>query len=356
MRLLVLLSIFWLAVNTVFAGAKFNGSISFFSSGNLIGYNIPQIYNDSPYYTTGTLALYVVGTYSPYYGSGSIYGTQLYVSNPFAGLPPGYAYNNDTGIVAFSDDPINYTYLWVGLYEYNGLQYVLADFQNIPVQLYFSPPPEPPAISTQPSSYSGVAGQNFNISVVASGEDLSYQWYRNGSVIGGATGSSLVFSNPTVADDGNYYVTVSNSSGSVNSSTVSVQILSYYEMWSNTQFSDSEIASINISGKYADPDNDNISNLMECALGKNPKMPDGSWLHSLATNEGKIIIKYKKPINLNEFRYYLEYQDELGTSWSEGFFSHQMESDDGNNQVWAFECPTDTAMGFFRLAVEEIQH
>jgi len=123
-----------------FAAAKFNGNISFYSSGNLVGYNIPQIYNTSSTYSTGTLAMYVVGTYAPYYGVGLIYGTELYASLPYDGLYPSYVYNNDSGVVAFSDAPANYTYLWVGLYEYNGFEYALSDYQNILVSTYFPAP------------------------------------------------------------------------------------------------------------------------------------------------------------------------------------------------------------------------
>jgi hypothetical protein len=200
-----------------FAAAKFNGNISFYSSGNLVGYNIPQIYNTSSTYSTGTLAMYVVGTYAPYYGVGLIDGTELYVSPPFDGLYPSYVYNNDSGVVAFSDAPANYTYLWVGLYEYNGFEYVLSDYQNILVTTYFPAPTDPLAVSSHPTSLNLNVGQRAAFSVTASGTDLSYQWKKDGVNIDGATSSSFTIASVSETDSGSYKATVMSSTGVVES-------------------------------------------------------------------------------------------------------------------------------------------
>jgi hypothetical protein len=45
-------------------------------------------------------------------------------------------------------------------------------------------------ITTQPSAASVCAGQNFTVSVLATGTALNYQWRRNGSNVSGATNSS----------------------------------------------------------------------------------------------------------------------------------------------------------------------
>ena len=246
-RLLAALFILTCLTLNLSGAAKFNGSISFFSSGNLVGYNIPQIYNDSSLYTTGTLVIQIVGVYQPYYGTGLVYGNTLYTSNTITGIYPGYAYNNDTGIVAFADAPTNYNYLWVGLYEFNGYQYVLSDYQNIPVSLYFgstSPTVDPPSINSITNNKWDVArGSTVNLSVSATGENLSYQWqYRRSSSDSWADVSNSDMSSfPTGAQSeqltlrninerinnviynyfGYYRVVVSNSGGSV-SAEVSV--------------------------------------------------------------------------------------------------------------------------------------
>ena len=307
-----------------FSGARFNGPISFFSSGNLVGYNIPQIYNDSLYYSTGTLALYIVGTYSPYYGVGQIYGTQLYVSSPFQGLLPSYSYNNDSGVVAFSDAPTNYTNLWVGLYEFNGVQYILADYQNIPVERYFTIPIDPPLISTQPTGVSAIEGQSFVLTVSASGEQLTYQWYKNGSPIAGANSASLDIQDSSEDDSGIYYIVISNSSGSVNSSSVIVDVLGY-DAWIINHFSEFEVNETNLSLRTSDADSDGISNLMEYALGKDPRVSGSGWMHEMQLSGETLIIKYLKPENVKGISYRLEYtNDYVSGSWDIGQFDHQL--------------------------------
>lgn len=235
--------LFAIATTQTFSAAKFNGAISFFSSGNLVGYNIPQIYNDSSIYTTGSISISIVGTYAPYYGVGQIYGTRLYISSPAAGLYPGYAYNNDTGIVAFADAPTNYSYLCVGLYEYSGTAWLLSDYQNILVSTYFPEPIDPPVLNSVSSSSEVSLGSDLTLSANASGESLSYQWQYGGSSTSswsdidpyfgwnnrynGADSNALSITDIGTAIDGQrkfnfgyYRVVVSNSSGTVTSSPI----------------------------------------------------------------------------------------------------------------------------------------
>lgn len=65
----------------------------------------------------------------------------------------------------------------------------------------------PPVITTQPTNLAICPGSAGQISVVATGERLSYQWFRDGVAIG-ATGSTLQFTNYNVAQDGQYGVVI----------------------------------------------------------------------------------------------------------------------------------------------------
>ena len=77
-----------------------------------------------------------------------------------------------------------------------------------------------PTISTQPVSLSASAGASVTFSVAATGSaTLAYQWYDAGTAISGATGSSYTIASVTEADAGDYYVTVTNSVGSVTSAS-----------------------------------------------------------------------------------------------------------------------------------------
>jgi alpha-tubulin suppressor-like RCC1 family protein len=76
----------------------------------------------------------------------------------------------------------------------------------------------PPSIQTQPASVTLVSGQNATFSVAASGTDITFQWYRDGMVIPGATLGTYTESSVTLADDNaSFTVVVSNAVGSISS-------------------------------------------------------------------------------------------------------------------------------------------
>ena len=82
-----------------------------------------------------------------------------------------------------------------------------------------------PAILSQPQSQTVMAGANVMFTVTAQGRPApNYQWRFNGAAISGATSTSLNLSNAQMADAGNYTVTVTNSAGSVTSSTASLTV------------------------------------------------------------------------------------------------------------------------------------
>ena len=75
-----------------------------------------------------------------------------------------------------------------------------------------------PEILAQPGDQSVSEGQSATFSLVARGSSLAYQWYRNGSVVVGATDAMLVLDAVSFAESGaRFYVVVSNSLGSVQS-------------------------------------------------------------------------------------------------------------------------------------------
>ncbi|MBO4715966.1 MAG: SUMF1/EgtB/PvdO family nonheme iron enzyme [Verrucomicrobia bacterium] len=70
-----------------------------------------------------------------------------------------------------------------------------------------------------------VVGEKTTLSVRATGtEPLSYQWYKDDILISGATDSSYTIDSVQKSDEGSYTVTVSNSAGSVTSSTVALTV------------------------------------------------------------------------------------------------------------------------------------
>ncbi len=85
--------------------------------------------------------------------------------------------------------------------------------------------PVAPAITSQPASQTVVTGGSALFNVIATGTaPLSYQWYKDGSLISGATSSSLTLSNVQHADAGGYSVVVSNAAGTATSNTAALTV------------------------------------------------------------------------------------------------------------------------------------
>jgi len=83
-----------------------------------------------------------------------------------------------------------------------------------------------PAITTQPAAASVTVGSTASFTVAASGTaPLTYQWYKNGTAVSGATAASYTTPATTTADNGaTFYVKVSNSAGSATSNTVTLTV------------------------------------------------------------------------------------------------------------------------------------
>jgi hypothetical protein len=87
-----------------------------------------------------------------------------------------------------------------------------------------------PSIDTQPTDQIVVGANPVTLTVAAttSGGSLTYQWFKNGSSISGATGSSYTFSNLLSDDQAYYYCDVTDSNGTTTTVVVVVYVRSAY--------------------------------------------------------------------------------------------------------------------------------
>ena len=84
-----------------------------------------------------------------------------------------------------------------------------------------------PVITTPPANQTVAAGQAATFSVTATGTGpLTYQWFKGGVAVGGATSSNTYTTPPTVSNDSGsvFTVTVTNSSGSVTSTPATLTV------------------------------------------------------------------------------------------------------------------------------------
>ncbi len=81
-------------------------------------------------------------------------------------------------------------------------------------------------IATQPTNQSVNAGQTAQFSVTATGSNLTYQWYKNGSVISGATASSYTTPATTSLDNlSTFSVMVTKGSSTITSSSATLTVI-----------------------------------------------------------------------------------------------------------------------------------
>ena len=91
----------------------------------------------------------------------------------------------------------------------------------------------PPAITADPQPTVGAEDGTVTVSVTASGDNLTYQWRKdgrnlpNGGNVGGATTANLTISSLSEEDVAIYNVAVFNASGSVISKNVSVRVANF---------------------------------------------------------------------------------------------------------------------------------
>lgn len=83
----------------------------------------------------------------------------------------------------------------------------------------------PVSIVTQPSAHPTYTGNNLTLSVVVQGGGpFRFQWYHNGEAMSGMTNSTLALTGLSSANNGSYYVVITNLTGMVTSNPVSVTV------------------------------------------------------------------------------------------------------------------------------------
>lgn len=81
------------------------------------------------------------------------------------------------------------------------------------------------SITTQPTGVTATVGQLVTLRVGASGTvPLSYQWFKGGVALTGATADTLAFASVQASDAGNYYVVVTNREGSAESQPATITV------------------------------------------------------------------------------------------------------------------------------------
>lgn len=148
-------------------------------------------------------------------------------------LPPGITAPNMSaeGVINGATGTISGTPTTTGTYTVSLLAYERANAAGDsygPTLVSFvitATPSAGPTITTQPASQTVAAGATVTLSVaVLANPAPTYQWRKNGTLVPGATGSTLTISNAQAGDAGSYTVVVTNLAGLVTSAPAVVTV------------------------------------------------------------------------------------------------------------------------------------
>ena len=185
-------------------------------------------------------------------------------------LPEGLNHLNTTnsntdGITGIPTQPGTYRIRVRAYKGSNNSGYNYTKTFNIEV----APSSEPPIISNQPENITVSSVQEAILKVGASGNGIKYQWYKGESGITsrpvpGANNQSLKVG--PLKEDSNYWVKISNDSGSVNSQTAIIKVVDNYTSWAEQQFG----LNAELNDPKEDNDEDGLTNEYEYLIGSSP--------------------------------------------------------------------------------------
>jgi hypothetical protein len=230
----------------------------------------------------------------------------------------------------------------------------------------------PPVIEVQPRPATVVPGAMVTMSVNASGTaPLGYQWRKNGIDLPGAVGSNHVIASATPADSGDYQVVVANIVASRTSEIATLEIApgGSWDSWRRSFFG-VEPEDATVAGAAADPDHDQVGNLLEYALGGDPTVSDSGFLPTLQQNSYRSEFRFSRNPELRDLRMVVQVASDLDGAWTDAAESaggapfvasvegvEVSEREDGELRVVGVSPPQNAPLSriFLRLRVELIQ-
>jgi alpha-tubulin suppressor-like RCC1 family protein len=209
------------------------------------------------------------------------------------------------------------------------------------------------AKADQTISFTGPASQPFSLvpitlgATATSGLPVTFSVASGPATVSGTTltltSSGTVTVRATQAGDANR-----NAAPEIDQSfTVTANLAS----WRLGKFTAGELLDANISGPNADPDHDGFVNLLEYALGLEPKSASTTGLPQVGTEGSDWAYTYTRPADRTDVTFVVEMSTNL-TDWSAAGVTHVLVSSSGGNETWRAKYPLVSAANcYFRLKV-----
>lgn len=212
-----------------------------------------------------------------------------------------------------------------------------------------------PATVVSPDTAAVSEGGSVTFQANASGYPApTFQWRQNQTPIPGATLAYLTISPVLSETAGDYDVIVSNAVGSATSSAVTLTIVSGdfgFSGWRNDHFSPEELAVQIVSGASADPDRDGLPNLLEYALGTDPRAAATGAPFTIQSEEGFWTFTYRLADSATNVACQVERSSNL-VDWTTGGVTEEVVSSESGFTTWrARVSQTGNPVCFFRLRV-----
>ncbi len=126
-----------------------------------------------------------------------------------------------------------------------------------------------------------------------------------------------------------------------------------FASWQLDHFSGAELTQVNVSGSAADPDADGLNNLLEYALGLNPRTANGAAPTTLVRTETEWIFTYPRPADRADVVCAVEISTTL-MAWTKTGVVHELLGTENNVATWRARFPASAANAFFRLEVSRV--